>query len=160
MTCDSPRRPHCDNGGAGGGYMQLWKAMAWVAAIVGSAAIAQEATPSASVEDQIKQEDLRAKQLANDETERANSEKKRQAILDSLPTSSTTGAVSVKEGAGQAEANVLAAGAASELAETIAAEIRSAADAAAKGKAPTIPEGVACAILPELADKPSPVSSG
>jgi hypothetical protein len=144
--------------------MKRWQFIVWTVVVCSSAALAQEtaSTPpvasSPSVDDQIKAEDLRTKQLANDETERANREKKRKEILDALPTSTTTGAVTVKDGAGQAEANALSAAAAFQLADQIAGEVSEAASTVGE------PEDVAddepkCDKLPRI-DDPSAKPAG
>src|SRR5687768_3306823 len=129
--------------------MKSLKLTICIAALLGSAAVGQE-TETTTVDSQMKSEDLRAKILANDETARANREKKRKEILDSLPTSPTTGAVTVKDGAGQAEANALAGTAASRLAALIAARISEAAKAADASPASSSSGQTPCPELPNL----------
>jgi hypothetical protein len=120
-----------------------------VAALLGSSAFAQE-IETTTVDAEMKAEELRAKVLANEEAARSNREKKRKEILDSLPTSPTTGAVTVKDGAGQAEANALAGTAASRVAALIAERISAAAKAAEAGPAGSSSAQTPCPELPNL----------
>jgi hypothetical protein len=91
----------------------------------------------------MKRQDLRGKELANEEAERSINEKRRKEIIDGLPSGGTTGTITVKDGAGQAEATALAASAAFKLAERIAVGVQQGASAAADLSAAP-PKDIAC----------------
>lgn len=86
-------------------------------ALLSSSAIAQDTT---TIDTQMKEEQLRQLRLANDEQERATAAAKRKALLDAIPSANTTGAVTTKDNAGQAEATALASRTLQPLANIIA----------------------------------------
>jgi hypothetical protein len=92
-----------------------------VALVGGAAARAQDnPTDKPSLDDQLKTEQIRQARLANEATQLTNGINRRNLVVNALPASPTTGAITVKDNAGQAEAYALAAVAVKPLAMEIA----------------------------------------
>jgi len=88
--------------------------------------------------------------LENAEAARALTEAKRKSVTDLLPDSDTSGAVTVKDGAGEMESTLLAARATRAVADDIARSARNAAKASAAEKATNLYEETPCTRLPTL----------
>ena len=88
--------------------------------------------------------------LENAEAARALTEAKRKSVTELLPDSDTSGAVTVKDGAGQMESTLLAARATRAVADDIAKSARDAAKTSAAKKAEALYEQTPCTALPTL----------
>lgn len=120
-----------------------------------TAASAQEDTQQKpTLDDQIKEEELRQLRIANDAAERTGRVSKAKELVDALPSSPTTGATTMKDGAGAAEAYALATKAVRPLAATIADRVALSFDAAMPAATGSLPTDW-CKAIPSLAD-PAP----
>ena len=111
----------------------------------------QDTQQKPSVDDQIKDEQLRQLRIANDAAERAGRIGRTKELVDALPASPSTGATTMKEGAGQAEAYALATTAVRPLAAEIAGRVVKALNATRPVASDTLPADW-CKPIPSLAD--------
>jgi hypothetical protein len=117
-------------------------------------------TPTApsAYEQQKQAEEIRGLRLQNDKLAQENRAGKAKAVVDALPASPTSGAITVKDGAGQAEANVLALSAASKLAKLVAARLAGAANLADGPPASPASDSADCRKLSPLEDAVSDIA--
>lgn len=118
----------------------------------------QDTQQKPTVDDQIKDEQLRQLRITNEAAERAGKIGRTKELVDALPASPSTGATTMKDGAGQAEAYALAAKAVRPLAAEIAGRVQDALKATKSVASGTLPADW-CKPIPSLAD-PAPDAAG
>jgi len=145
-----------------------------IAALLASPAAAQDAAappdPAAALQLQRTEQELRQITLQNDKLAFDNAQAastaeqaRLQAAVDAIPASTTTGKTDVKDGAGQMEANALAALAINSLAQQIAQDAKAAADKAKNARSGSDAvgtDGFPCPLNGVIAASPGRRSAG